>query len=67
MKIHQKSRREFTLRKCPLEFAHIEKKCPKEFTVHGILHPIFMEHILRFGLDLGQLAELKIGPIVNIF
>ena len=34
MRIHQKCPREFTLRKCPLEFAHFEKKCPREFTVH---------------------------------
>ena len=31
---HQKSPRGFTLRKCPLEFAHFEKKCPREVIVH---------------------------------
>ena len=33
-KCHQKCPWEFTLRKCPLEFAHFEKKCPREVTVH---------------------------------
>ena len=31
---HQKCPRGFTLRKCPLEFAHFEKKGPQEVIVH---------------------------------
>ena len=31
---HQKCPREFTLKKCPLEFAHFEKKCPRDVIVH---------------------------------
>ena len=34
LRIHHKCPREFTLKKCPLEFACFEKKCPREVTVH---------------------------------
>ena len=33
-KKHKKCTWEFTLRKRPLEFAHFEKKCPREVIVH---------------------------------
>ena len=33
---HQKCPREFTLRKCPVEFAHFEKKCPREVSIQYI-------------------------------
>ena len=34
MRSHQKCPRKVTLKKCPLEFAHFEKKCPRNVIVH---------------------------------
>ena len=31
---HQKCPQEVTLKTCPLEFAHFEKKCPRDVIVH---------------------------------
>ena len=64
-RIHQKCPRVFTLWKCPLEFVHFEKKCPREFTVRENSPSPFLKLIMNDRI-LGKSKLLKLFAICQL-